>query len=293
MSIMKSVLVVGSRGMLAGAILRQLADRRIDARGVDLPECDITDEASVDRAFDRATPSLVINCAAYTAVDKCEVEPAACEAVNGRGVGILAEAATRRGAMMVHFSTDFVFDGASHRPYRVDDPPAPVSAYGRSKLAGERALQSSGLKRWLLIRTAWLYGTGGANFPRTMVQAAKEGKPLRVVSDQVGAPTYTEDLASATIDLASESCSGIFHATNRGQTTWWEFAVAALKAFGVDHSVEPITSQAWAQLRPQAARRPSYSVLDLTPLEQSLARPMRPWPEALADFRAAVLRGGW
>jgi dTDP-4-dehydrorhamnose reductase len=195
--------------------------------------------------------------------------------------------------VLVHISTDFVFDGLQRHSYRVDAKPNPLSAYGKSKLLGEIELQKHAPARWLIVRTAWLYGRHGPNFPRTIVQAAQGGKPLTVVNDQMGSPTYTVDLAGAILDLVESGAGGIFHATNSGQTTWFEFAKAALEDFGVGAEISPISSADWAQKRPAAAVRPGYSVLDIEPLERQIGRPMRAWREGLKDYRAAVKRDGF
>lgn len=285
------ILLVGSRGMLAYAIGRSLARRGLSCAGVDLGECDITDPASVRAAFAKHRPTLVINCAAYTAVDKAEQEEALATAINGEGPGNLAAACRETGATLVHYSTDFVFDGQGTRPYREDDKPDPVSAYGRSKLAGEVAIEQSGLADWLILRTAWLYGpageAGARPFPKVILDAAKGGKPLRVVDDQRGSPTFTFDLAEATLDLLSAGGRGLFHATNGGETTWFGFAAAVCECFHVTPAeLTPISAADWAQMRPDSARRPAYSVLDLSRLEHAIGRPMRPWDAALRDYCA-------
>ena len=182
---LNSVLLIGDRGMLAHAVREQLVLRGLSVTGVDLPDCDITSAQSVARAFERAPPTLVINCAAFTHVDGCETKTDLANAVNGTGVGNLAAAAQRHSAKLIHFSTDYVFDGTLRRPLRVDDPVGPQSAYGRSKLLGEQELQRVNPPGWIIIRTAWLYGPNGPNFPQAMLNAAKAGKPLRVVKHKI------------------------------------------------------------------------------------------------------------
>jgi dTDP-4-dehydrorhamnose reductase len=188
--------------------------------------------------------------------------------------------------MLVHYSTDYVFDGTLRRPLRPDDPVGPQSAYGRSKLLGEQLLQRDAPDRWLIIRTAWLYGPGGANFPQAILNAARAGKPLTVVDDQVGSPTFTFDLAAATLELIDRGApSGIWHVVNDGQTTWYDFAAAILEEFHIGGASLSRTSSAeWKRMRPNSAVRPAYSVLDITPFEQLTGHRTRPWRVALREY---------
>jgi dTDP-4-dehydrorhamnose reductase len=274
-------------------MLAQALQRELDARGrryaaPDRAALDVTEEASVARAFERHRPTLALNASAYTKVDLAEQHEAEADRVNGDAVAVLARHCAAAGATLVHFSTDFVFDGTLRRPYRPDDPTNPLSAYGRSKLKGERALHAQPGLSYLLVRTSWLYGPGGASFPQAMVTLARQGVPLRVVADQTGTPTFTHDLAAATLDLLDRGARGTWHLTNTGETTWLEFARAALAAFGVAAEVTPITSADWKQARPASATRPAYSVLDVAPFEHLVGRPMRPWQDALNAYRDAV-----
>ena len=278
--------------MLARAMIAALKARGHSPAAADIDRYDITRREDVWRVFAEHRPTLLINCAAHTNVDKCDEEPQKADAINGYAVGLLAQAAREHGACLVHYSTDFVFDGASRRPYRADDPPRPLSAYGRSKLLGERMLQENAPPRWMIVRTAWLFGQGGASFPRTIVERARAGQPLKVVNDQIGCPTYAPDLANATLDLLDRDARGIWHATNSGTTNWYEFARGVLTEFAVAATLTPITSADWKQIRPNSAHRPAYSVLDLEPLQTLLGRPMRPWQEALHDYRRAVAEAG-
>ena len=271
--------------MLAHAFGRVLRARGVEPHLVDRNSGDVTDPAAMSRLFETVRPTLVINCAAYTKVDLAEQEEATAINVNGIAVGTLGELCRRYDAALVHYSTDFVFDGAGRRPYRPDDPTHPLGAYGRSKHFGEKMLEASAPRHWLLIRTAWLYGPGGPCFPQTMVNAARAGKPLRVVDDQVGSPTYTFDLAQATLDLLDRGAGGVWHVTNSGSVSWFGFTAAILDEFGLKADLSPTTSAEWKKLRPQSATRPAYSVLDVTPFEQLVGRPMRPWREALHEYR--------
>ena len=281
----QSVLVTGGGGMLAHAFRSVLAARRINATFLSHQQCRISDPGQVAEWMERVRPSLLINCAAYTKVDLAEQEPALADAANGIAPGFLAMECKKHGTTLVHFSTDYVFDGSSRRPWRTDDRPNPQGRYGRSKLLGERAIQMRPPDRWLIIRTAWLYGPNGSNFVQTMLNAARAGKPLRVVDDQVGAPTYTFDLAMATLDLLDREATGVWHLTNAGSVTWYGFTKAILEEFGLTADLAPTTSAEWKKLRPQSATRPAYSVLDLEPFETLVGRPVRPWREALHAYR--------
>ena len=188
----------------------------------------------------------------------------------------------------MHYSTDFVFDGSGTRPYRTDDPVNPLSAYGRSKLLGEQAIQKINPPGWIIARTAWLYGPGGPCFPQTMINVAKAGKPLKVVADQIGSPTFTRDLAEATFELLDHNAGGLWHLTNSGSVSWHGFTAAILEEFGLKTDLSTTTSAEWKKLRPTSAHRPAYSVLDVEPFHQTVGRPMRPWREALVDYRQAL-----
>lgn len=292
MKLYDSIVITGGGGMLAHALDRQLHARGFSATLLDRAAADITSESDVQRLFARHHPSLLLNCAAHTKVDLCEQQPDLANAINGHAVGLLGRIAREHGTMLVHFSTDFVFDGRSTRPYRPNDPVNPLSAYGRSKLLGEQELQRHAT-RWLLIRTAWLYGTGGASFPRTMVERGRAGQPLRVVNDQIGSPTYADDLAAATLDLLETQATGIWHLANSGAVSWFDFARAILEAFDVKASIEPTTSAEWFKIRPNSAVRPAYSVLDAQAFAQRVDRPMRPWQEALRDFAERARASGF
>lgn len=279
--------------MLAHALIRNLVARGHSALAVDRANCDVTRDTDVHRLFEQHKPTLLFNCAAHTKVDLCEDEQEKADAINGHAVGLLAEAARRAGTFLVHFSTDFVFDGRGTRPYRPQDPTNPLSAYGRSKLLGEQKLQENAPDRWLICRTAWLYGRNGPCFPRTIVERGKTDQPLRVVNDQIGSPTYTEDLAAATLDLIDAGQTGLWHLTNTGSVSWFDFAKAALEEFHVKANIAPTTTAEWVKLRPRQAIRPAYSVLDTEPFAKATGRSMRPWREALRDYASAVAAKGF
>jgi dTDP-4-dehydrorhamnose reductase len=288
MSLESPIVVTGAGGMLAHAINWALQIEGIVPVMLDRQGLDIADETSVQRAIESHRPRIVINCAAYTNVDKCEIEPDAANAVNGTGVGHLAQACAKQGARLVHYSTDYVFAPGPNTPRTPGDPIGPASAYGRSKLLGEEALSRVAPASSLLIRIAWLYGPNGRNFVRTMVNAARAGKPLRVVDDQVGSPTFTYDVALATVKLLQAGTTGVIHVANTGEVSWCGFARAILERFGIQHPVEPITSAAWKQMSPQSADRPAYSVLDSSSFTKATGFRMRSWPDALDAYHQVV-----
>jgi dTDP-4-dehydrorhamnose reductase len=291
MNLFDSIVITGANGMLGHALIDALHTRGLKPIILPRAECDLAKEEDVRKIFEHR-PSLLLNCAAHTKVDQCEQEPELANRINGTAVGQMAGLCREHGTKLVHVSTDFVFNGRGTQPYKIDEPVAPLSAYGKSKLLGEVELQKNAPKDWLIVRTAWVYGRHGANFPRTMVTVARAGKPLAVVSDQVGSPTYTVDLAAGILSLLDHNAQGIYHISNSGQTNWCDFARESLKEFGVDHPVSAITSADWEKQKPNAAARPRYSVLDLSRFEETTGGKMRPWKEALAAFHTEVEAAG-
>ncbi|MGC4031836.1 MAG: dTDP-4-dehydrorhamnose reductase [Tepidisphaeraceae bacterium] len=282
------ILVTGGKGMLAFAFKQKFAGSQLNVTFADRSICDVCDEESCDRAFRDLQPTLVLNCAAYTKVDLAEKERDSADQCNGYGVGHLAELCRDYNAMLVHFSTDYVFDGSISRPLQPGDPLGPLSAYGQSKLLGERLLQETPPAKWLILRTAWLYGPGGPCFPNTMINAAKAGKPLKVIDDQHGTPTFTYDLVEATLNLIHLGANGVWHLTNSGETTWHDFTAAILDEFDLKTDLSRTTSAEWKKLKPDSAHRPSYSVLDVTPYEAFTHQPMPNWRDALHRYRTAL-----
>ncbi len=270
--------------MLAHALSRTLTSRGLEPILLTRAQCEITKPEQVDRAFGEYQPKIVLNCAAFTKVDACETESQYADAVNGRALQHLLRRSEEAGAKLVHLGSDFVFDGASQRPYREDDPANPLSAYGRSKFLGESALLANPGGNWLLLRTAWLYGPDGVSFPRTMIELARKGVPLSIVNDQIGSPTFTNDLAEATFDLLERDVTGLFHVVNSEPASWFDLAVATLEAFQISHPVRPISTEEWRAKRPGQAIRPAYSVLDTEKFAKTIGRSMRPWREALRAF---------
>jgi dTDP-4-dehydrorhamnose reductase len=279
------VAVVGAEGMLGREVVRQARERFPGGavHALDLPELDITDPASVGACRSLREAEAVLNCAAYTAVDRAEEEEALATRVNGHGVRVLAEDARARGAHLVHVSTDFVFGGSHRAPIPPDAEPNPISAYGRSKLAGERALREVG-GRVACVRTAWLFGPGGKNFVETILHLAATRDRLAVVADQVGAPTLTVDLAAQLLDCAERGVTGFHHFTNAGACSWHQFACEIVRRAGLAVPVDPLTTEESIALFKLKARRPAYSVLDAASLVAATGREPRPWEEALQAY---------
>ena len=273
------VAVSGAGGMLGHEVCSVLErDHAVTALGHD--ELDITGGADqAASALALLAPDVLINCAAYTDVDGCEFDAARAYAVNAEGVKNLALACRRTGVKLVHISTDYVFDGASGSPYAEDSTPNPLSVYGRSKLAGELHIREA-LQSWLIIRTEWLYGRSGRNFVGTMLRLSRERDELEVVNDQTGSPTCAADLARAIAALLSVSATGIYHVTNSGSCTWYDFACRILSLSGLSTRVLPISTGRLA--RPAA--RPAHSVLDCSKFVRATGQAMRPWEEALAEY---------
>lgn len=277
------IAVLGAAGQLGRDLCTRLQDEVVPLTRAD---ADLTRAAELRSRLDAVRPDAVVNCAAYNLVDRAEAEPEAAFAVNAWGVRELAAYCAERDVLLVHFSTDHVFglDATRHTPWREDEAPGPVSVYGLSKLAGEYVVRAR-CPRHLVIRTCGLYGHPGqggkgGNFVRTMLRLAEQGKPLRVVADQVCTPTATTDLAEAVAALLARGATGLFHLTNAGACSWYDFACAIFATSGVGADVTPISSAEYAA----AARRPAYSVLDNSKAVAVGVAPMRPWQEALAHY---------
>ncbi|MCG8925119.1 dTDP-4-dehydrorhamnose reductase [Lentzea sp. CC55] len=271
------ILVPGGRGQLG----HDLAALSADVRAVSSAELDVT----AVTAADLAGASAVVNCAAYTAVDAAETDEERAFAVNAIGAGLLAEACATAGIPMVHVSTDYVFSGDGTRPYEPSDPVGPKSAYGRTKLEGERRVLEAG---GYVVRTAWVYGVHGSNFVKTMAALESSRPTLSVVDDQVGSPTWSRDLAAGLLELVSVLPSErLLHATGGGETTWFRFAQAIFEELGADPSrIRPCTTAEF----PRPAPRPAYSVLSGNSWAKSGLRPLPQWRSALSEaFRAGVV----
>lgn len=277
------VLVTGANGQLGRALAQELVQDEVD--WVDLPELDISKDPAVEAWFASHAPyGLVINCAAFTNVDGCETDFAAAFAANALGPMNLARACAAQEATFVHVSTDYVFPGTEPGERVESDVPAPISAYGRSKLAGE-GLALSANPRTHVVRTAWLYGDG-KNFVRTMLALGKKYDEVTVVSDQLGNPTSAADLAREIVRIARTDFYGVWHCTNEGTCSWADLAEATFELAGVDCRVKRCTSSEWKQMHPESADRPSYSSLKNARLESTIGNGMRPWRTALEDYLA-------
>jgi len=272
-----AVAILGVRGMLGSDLVVACRDRGIKAAGFDLPEFDITDDGQVRRAITAA--DAVVNCAAYTNVDKAESEPDIAHRVNGEAVGRLGELAAEAGKWVLHISTDFVFDGMLDRPYRETDEPHPISEYGRSKLAGEQLLLNSGC-RACIPRVQWTYGRGGVNFVRKILDRARGGGPFNVVDDQIGSPTATTAVAEAMVELIRLRPTGVFHFAAGGYASRFEVARRIVAAAGVSCVVSPCKSSDY----PSPAARPPNSRFDCAKIQALLGHEIRPWQEDLEAF---------
>jgi dTDP-4-dehydrorhamnose reductase len=276
-------ILIGAGGMLGRALSAAMRERSQPHVRLDLGEVDITDASMLERVIVPRT-TMVLNAAAFTDVDGAEERESQAHQVNAEGVANLAARCAEVGALLVHYSTDYVFDGTARQPYAVDHPRQPVNAYGRSKAAGEEALERSGADH-LLIRTSWLYAPWAKNFVRTIAGLAASRDSLRIVSDQQGRPTSAEHLARTTLAMVERGARGTFHVTDGGECSWFEFATEIAAAVNPACRVEPCTSAEF----PRPAPRPAYSVLDLAKTE-ALVGPMPPWQSNLADVLARLER---
>jgi dTDP-4-dehydrorhamnose reductase len=273
------ILILGHKGMLGSDLMAVLGAGH-EVMGRDIEDVDIADEDSCRRVITEAAPEVVVNAAAYTNVNGCETDWERCFAVNATGVKNIARVCRKGPVKIIHFSTDYVFDGEKGAAYVEDDPCRPLNAYGRSKLAGERCLMEiSG--NYILVRTSWLYGLRGKNFVATILEKARTEKKLAVVDDQVGCPTYSRDLAGAVQLLIEGHHQGIFHITNRGHCSWYQFALKILQYAGMEEiAVTPVRSDQTVQVAP----RPPYSVLSCRKYLEATGRTTRFWQIALIDY---------
>lgn len=275
------LLVTGSYGQLGKALLVEAGSRGLSAEGRDVDTIDITDRLAVMEWITETNPRVVVNCAAYTAVDDCEEHEDEARKVNATAVAHLADACNATGSKLIQVSTDYVFDGTASKPYLEDDPVAPASAYGRTKLLGEQAARTAA--DHLIVRTAWLYGVGGRHFVGAIQRQIEAGnRQLRVVADQFGSPTFCGDLAAAILDLAAVDATGTVHAVNSGITSWHGFATEIVRVLGARVEVVAVATDEF----PRAARRPSYSGLDTSRIEKLIGRRMPSWQDALDRYLA-------
>ena len=272
------VLITGGKGLLGRSIVPPLSER-FDCAVYDIDEWDITSATAGEKMLGRHRPDVLLNLAAMTDVDGCEENTALAERSNVEGPAVLAGLCEEFHARLIHISTDYVFDGTKRLPYREDDEPNPRSVYGRTKLAGEKKILDRNID-WVIIRTEWLYGHSGSSFVDKVIAIAQSQGFARVVNDQRGSPTYARDLALPVSAIIEKGLTGIYHISNSGSCTWYDFAKAIFFTLRMDIDVSPISS---ADLG-RKAERPSYSVFDLTKLSRDTGIAMRNWQEALTDY---------
>jgi dTDP-4-dehydrorhamnose reductase len=273
------ILIVGFRGMLGSELMNVFCSDH-ETIGLDLPELDITQPEACLAHASALKPDVIINAAAFTRVDDCEAHEEKALLINGHGAGNLARAAAEIGSLFVHYSTDYIFDGTKTAAYLENDPPNPMSAYGRSKLLGE-TLTRQNCSNHLILRISWLFGEHGPNFIRTIIGVARKGNPLRVVNDQKGSPTSAKDVAFHTRLMIEAGCRNTFHLTNRGDCTWYELAAAAIEWAGIKNlSITPVPSSEY----PLPAARPANSVLANARLLEDGLPLMRSWQLAAREY---------
>ena len=273
------ILVTGASGQLGYDVERELERRGIEHLGTSSRELDITDRAAVEHLMQSYRPDAVVHCAAYTKVDLAEDEPERCWAVNADGTRNMAAACRKTGAKLLYISTDYVFPGTGERSYETGDPTGPVNIYGRSKLAGELAVQSL-LEKYFIVRISWVFGKNGNNFVKTMLRLAETKAELSVVCDQIGSPTYTADLAPLLCDMVQTERYGVYHATNEGTCAWSEFAEAIFELAGRQVVVHPIPTSAY----PTRAARPLNSRMSKECLHSNGFQELPEWKNALARY---------
>jgi len=277
------VLVTGVKGQLGFGVVNELTKRGHEAIGVDIEEMDITDEESVNRVIREAAPDAVIHCAAYTAVDAAEDNEELCRAVNARGTGNIARVCKALDIPMMYISTDYVFNGQGTRPWEPDDQREPLNIYGQTKYEGELEVEEN-LKKYFIVRIAWVFGVNGKNFIKTMLNLGKTRDKLSVVADQIGSPTYTFDLARLLVDMIETDKYGSYHATNEGICSWYDFACEIFKQAGMNVSVEPVGSDQF----PVKAKRPMNSRMSKDKLIENGFVPLPTWQDALARYLTEI-----
>ncbi|MDQ0339459.1 dTDP-4-dehydrorhamnose reductase [Caldalkalibacillus uzonensis] len=279
----KKVLVTGANGQLGYDMIKVFNSKEFDVVGFGKSELNVANQDLVNEIIYNVKPDIVIHCAAYTNVDQAETEPNKAFLVNAIGARNIAVATERFGAKLVYISTDYVFDGQKKEPYHEFDQPCPINIYGKSKLAGEQYVRDFH-SRYFIVRTSWVYGKNGNNFVKTMLKLAKEKKALKVVNDQKGCPTYTVDLANVILELVRSEKYGIYHVTNSGSCTWYEFANTIFEHANINVNVEACTTKDF----PRPAMRPANSILDHLSLRLNGYKEVRHWKDALQDFLFTV-----
>ncbi|MCM1024801.1 MAG: dTDP-4-dehydrorhamnose reductase [Roseburia sp.] len=282
------ILVTGVRGQLGYDVVKELNSRGIETVGVDIEEMDITDGVSVNRVIREAGVDAVIHCAAYTAVDAAEEHEELCRRVNVDGPRNIALVCKELDIPMVYISTDYVFSGKGDRYWEPGDEREPQSVYGRTKYEGELAVQEL-LEKYFIVRIAWVFGINGKNFVKTMLNLSKNHDTVRVVNDQFGSPTYTYDLAKLLADMVATEKYGVYHATNEGVCSWYEFACAIFEEAGIDMTVVPVTTEEYGA----SANRPANSRMSKEKLTEYGFRRLPDWRDALRRYIAALKEEGF
>ena len=278
------LLVTGVRGQLGHDVVKECEKRGITAIGVDIEEMDITDAAACEKVIKEAKVDAVIHCAAYTAVDAAEDNIELCRKINAEGTENIVKVCRELNIKMMYFSTDYVFNGKGDRPWKTDDERSPLNVYGQTKYEGELAVENS-LEKYFILRIAWVFGVNGKNFIKTMLRLGKEKGAVSVVNDQIGSPTYTADLAVLVVDMIQTDRYGIYHVTNEGVCSWYEFACQIFKEAKMDVKVTPVSSEAF----PAKAKRPSNSRMDKSKLTQNGFSPLPSWQDALKRYLGEIL----
>ena len=275
-------LITGAAGMVGSDLQRALTLRGEDVVALSKSDLDITDSRRVNAMIGDAQPSIIVNCAGYTRVDDAESNERLANAINGSSVELLAQAANSVQALLVHISSDFVFDGRKKSPYEINDATAALSAYGRSKLLGEQAATHA--EKHLVVRTSWLFGNNGPNFVDSIRNQVRKGtNPLRVVNDQRGRPTYTPHLAEAILRVANRDARGMIHYADEPECTWFDFACAIVEELGAAITVKPVSTDEF----PRPATRPAYSVLSTERYERLTGVRPESWREGLREYLAS------
>lgn len=277
------VFVTGVKGQLGYDVVNELEKRGMEAVGVDIEEMDITDSTSVNKVIRAAAPDAVIHCAAYTAVDAAEDNEARCRKVNAEGTQNIANVCKDLDIKMIYISTDYVFDGQGTRPWEPDDERHPLNVYGQTKYEGELAVQNT-LDKYYIVRIAWVFGVNGKNFIKTMLKLAETHSRLTVVNDQFGSPTYTYDLAKLLVDMVQTDKYGIYHATNEGICTWYEFACEIFKQAGIAIEVAPVSAEEYKA----KAKRPENSRMNKDKLTENGFEKLPPWQDALKRYLTII-----
>lgn len=272
------ILVTGVKGQLGYDVVNEAEQRGIEAVGVDIEEMDITDASQVNQVIKSGHYDAVVHCAAWTAVDKAEEMVDVCRKVNAEGTANIAKVCAELDIPMMYFSTDYVFDGEGVRPWEEYDERHPLNVYGQTKYEGELAVEK--LKKFFIVRIAWVFGKNGNNFIKTMLRLGKEKGAVSVVNDQIGSPTYTYDLARLVVDMIQTDAYGIYHATNEGLCSWYEFACEIFKQAKMDVAVTPVDSDAF----PAKAKRPKNSRMNRSELDKHGFTRLPSWQDALSRY---------